>query len=82
MSLNWKYFLENWFQNCFFNKTGSKMEPVPINYLDLENSNLFVSISPISQIEIPFVLKVMKYLVFRVRGLACFIALSYERMSE
>ncbi len=22
---------ENWFQNCFFNKTGSKTELIPIN---------------------------------------------------
>jgi len=29
--LNLKYFWENWFQNCFFNKIGSKTEPIPIN---------------------------------------------------
>ncbi len=31
LRLNLKYFWENWFQNCFFNKTGSKTEPIPIN---------------------------------------------------
>ena len=29
LRLNLKYFWENWFQNCFLNKTGSKIEPVP-----------------------------------------------------
>ncbi len=31
-----KYFWESCFQNCFFNKTGSKMEPVPIKNPVLE----------------------------------------------
>jgi len=31
LRLNLKYFWENWFQNCFFNKTGSKTEPIPVN---------------------------------------------------
>jgi len=31
LRLNLKYFWENWFQNYFFNKTGSKTEPIPIN---------------------------------------------------
>jgi len=31
LRLNLKYFCENWFQNYFFNKTGSKTEPIPIN---------------------------------------------------
>jgi hypothetical protein len=29
--VKFEVFLGNRFQNCFFNKTGSKMEPVPIN---------------------------------------------------
>jgi len=28
LRLNLKYFWENWFQNCFFNKTGLKIEPI------------------------------------------------------
>ncbi len=31
LRLNLKYSWENWFQNFFFNKTGSKTEPIPIN---------------------------------------------------
>jgi hypothetical protein len=31
LRLNLKYFWENWFQNCFFNKTGPKTEPIPKN---------------------------------------------------
>ncbi len=36
LRLNLKYFWENWFQNCFFNRTGSKMELVPINRFEIE----------------------------------------------
>jgi len=56
------YFWENWFQNCFFNKTGSKTEPISINRF----KNGTISNKPVYETGLP-ALVTRRYINFLLR---------------